>query len=100
MYCSIINHFPIIVCVRACVRACVWACVCVCVCVCFVFFCFLSYGVTDQMNTTVHGTMGTSPFKLVFGLAPRPSLFPGALQEVVMEEDVEDILGSDEILSD
>ena len=55
---------------------------------------------TDQINTTVHGTMGTSPFKLVFGLAPRPSLFPGALQEVVMEEDVEDILGSDEILSD
>ena len=66
----------------------------------FFFFFFLSYGVTDQMNTTVHGTMGTSPFKLVFGQAPRPSLFPGALQEVVMEEDVEDILGSDEILSD
>ena len=78
---------------RACGRVCVGVCV-------FFVFCFLSYGVTDQMNTTVHGTMGTSPFKLVFGQAPRPSLFPGALQEVVMEEDVEDILGSDEILSD
>ena len=68
-------------------RACVRACVCVCV-----FPCVL---ITDQMNSTVHGTMGSSPY--AFGQPPHGTVFPGAVGSVI-EEDVEELLvgGSEE----
>ena len=41
----------------------------------------------DQLNTSVHATMKTTPFELTFGQPPRSNAFPGAR---VMEEDIED----------
>ena len=46
----------------------------------------------DQLNTTVHGTMKTTPYELVFGQPPRKSIFPGVSGTGIMEEDVQDLL--------
>ena len=62
-------------------------CVCVCACVC-VFPCVL---ITDQMNTTVHRTMGSSPYEIAFGQPPHGTVFPGAVGSV-NEEGVEELL--------
>ena len=45
----------------------------------------------DQLNTSVHGTVKTTPYDLVFGQPPRQSIFPGVKGENIMEEDVEDL---------
>ena len=66
---------------------CVLVCACVHVCVC-VFPCVL---ITDQMNSTVHGTMGSSPYEIAFGQPPHGTVFPGAVGSV-NEEDVEELL--------
>ena len=34
-------------------------------------FCFLIHLPTDQLNTTKHGVMKTTPYELVFGQSPR-----------------------------
>ena len=47
---------------------------------------------TDQLNTTVHGTMRKTPYELVFGQPPHTSIFPGIDSKEIMEEDIEDIL--------
>ena len=47
---------------------------------------------TDQLNTTIHGTMKKTPFELVFGQPPRQNIFPGVSGTNILEEDVEDIL--------
>ncbi len=48
---------------------------------------------TDQLNTTIHGTMKTTPYELVFGQAPRQSVFSGSkVGSNIMEEDMEDLL--------
>ena len=47
----------------------------------------------DQLNTSVHATVKATPFELVFGQPPRNTIFPGVTGHV-MEEDVEDLLGS------
>ena len=47
---------------------------------------------TDQLNSTIHGTMGKCPYELVFGQPPRQNLFPGVKGTRIMEEDVADIL--------
>ena len=49
----------------------------------------------NQLNTTIHGTMKTTPYELVFGQPPRKSDFPGACGAHVWEEDVEDLLDND-----
>ena len=49
-------------------------------------------GSVDQLNSTVHGTMKTTPYELVFGQPPRQNIFPGVHGSKIMEEDVEDIL--------
>lgn len=54
---------------------------------------------TDQLNSTIHGTMKTSPYELVFGQPPTTAFFPGAHGVDINEEDVEDLL-HDDILSD
>ena len=46
----------------------------------------------DQLNTTVHGTMNTTPFELVFGQPPRQAIFPGASGTHNMEEDAKDLI--------
>ncbi len=46
----------------------------------------------DQLNITVHGTMKTTPYELVFGQPPRQCLFPGASTSRILEEDVENLL--------
>ena len=66
---------------------CVLVCACVHACVC-VFPCVL---ITDQMNSTVHGTMGSSPYEIAFGQPPHGTVFPGAVGSV-NEEDVEELL--------
>ncbi len=43
----------------------------------------------DQLNTTVHGTMKTTPYELVFGQPPRHNIFPGASAVGVNEEKVQ-----------
>ena len=57
---------------------------------------YLLIHLTDQLNTTVHGTMKTTPYELVFGQPPRQGIFPGVAGTRIMEEDVEDILQEDE----
>ena len=47
---------------------------------------------TDQLNTTIHGTMKTTPYELVYGQPPLQNFFPGAHGTDLKEEDVEDIL--------
>ena len=54
-----------------------------------VLTCFVCY--LDQLNTTVHATMKTTAFELVFGQHPRSVIFPGILTKKI-QEDVEDIL--------
>ena len=49
----------------------------------------------DQLNTTFHGTMKTTPYELVFGQPPRTSIFPGVRGTRIMEEDIEDLLQDD-----
>lgn len=46
----------------------------------------------DQLNTTVHGTMKSTPYELVFGQPPRDNIFPGIESKEILEEDVADIL--------
>ena len=43
------------------------------------------------MNSTVHGTMGSSPYEIAFGQPPHGTVFPGAVGSV-NEEDVEELL--------
>ena len=50
---------------------------------------------SDQLNTTVHGTMKTTPYELVFGQPPRQNVFPGVSGTNIMEEDIEDIFIED-----
>ena len=50
----------------------------------------------DQLNTTVHVTMKTTPYELVFGQPPQQGIFPGVKGPSIMEEDVEDIIKEDE----
>lgn len=50
---------------------------------------------TDQLNSTVHGTMKVSPYELVFGQPPCQNIFPGAHGNEIMEEDLEDVLEED-----
>ena len=54
----------------------------------------------DQLNTSVHATMKSTPFELVFGQPPRNNIFPGAVG-IVMEEDVAELLdeGSEGVAS-
>ena len=40
----------------------------------------------DQLNTTIHGTMKTTPYKLVFGQPLRRNFFPGAKGDSIMED--------------
>ena len=56
----------------------------------------LFFSLADQLNTTVHGTMKTTPYKLVFGQPPQHNIFPGVTNPNVMEEDIEDILEEEE----
>ena len=56
----------------------------------------LSFG-ADQLNTTVHGTMKTTPYELVFGQPPRQGIFHGIKGPSVMEEDVEDIMEDEQV---
>ena len=56
----------------------------------------LFFPLADQLNTTVHGTMKTTPYELVFGQPPRHNIFPGVTNPNVMEEDIEDILEEEE----
>ena len=46
----------------------------------------------DQLNTTVNGTMKTTPYELVFGQPSRQSIFLGVSGIGIMEEDVQDLL--------
>ena len=48
----------------------------------------LFFSLADQLNTTVHGTMKTTPYELVFGQPPRHNIFPGVTNPNVMEEDI------------
>lgn len=50
---------------------------------------------TDQLNSTIHGTMKTTPYELVFGQPPMKAFFPGAHGVDIQEEDVEDLLRDD-----
>ena len=75
-------------CVRACVRGCVRACVHACV-----FPCVL---ITDQMNSTVRGTIGSSPYEIAFGQPPHGTLFPGGVESVNEEDVVELLVGGNE----
>lgn len=52
---------------------------------------FLNTFFADQLNTTIHGTMKTTPHELVYGQPPRQNIFPGATGECINEEDVEDL---------
>ena len=57
----------------------------------------MSFQHVDQLNTTIHGTMKTTPYELVFGQPPRGSAFPGLSNcQSVMEEDVQDLLEESE----
>ena len=47
------------------------------------------------MNTTIHGTMKTTPYELVYGQPPRQCLFPGVSGVHILEEDVEELLDGD-----
>lgn len=61
-------------------------------------FCIYLLFITDQLNTTVHGTMKKSPYELVFGQPPHQNTFPGATvatESSVLMEDIEDILEDD-----
>ena len=58
--------------------------------------CFLILLPADQLNTTVHGVMKTTPYELVFGQPPRQNIFPGVVKSEIMEEDIEDILKEEE----
>ena len=60
----------------------------------------LIFSLADQLNTTVHGTMKTTPYELVFGQPPRYNIFPGVTNPNVMEEDIEDILEEEEEAED
>ena len=60
----------------------------------------LFFSLADQLNTTVHGTMKTTPYELVFGQPPWHNLFPGVTNPNVMEEDIEDILEEEEEAED
>ena len=42
----------------------------------------------DQLNTTIHGIMKCSPYKLVYGQPARHNVFLGAEGSGVMEENV------------
>ena len=55
-----------------------------------------SFLLLDQLNTTVHGTMKTTPYELVFGQPPRHNLFPGVNCTKILEENVEDLFCEDE----
>ena len=50
----------------------------------------------DQLNTTVHGVMKTTPYELVFGQPPHQNIFPGVVRSEIMEENIEDILKEDD----
>lgn len=53
----------------------------------------MSFQHVDQLNTTIHGTMKTMPYELVFGQPPRGCAFPGLSNcQSIMEEDVQDLL--------
>ena len=51
---------------------------------------------TDQLNTTVHGVMKTTPYELVFGQPPRQNIFPGVVKTRILEEDIEDLLSEED----
>ena len=53
--------------------------------------------ITDQMNSTVYETIGSSPYEIAVGQSPHGTVFPGAVGSV-NEEDVEELLvgGSEE----
>ena len=51
----------------------------------------LLFCTVDQLNTSVHATMKTTPFELAFGQPPRTNIFPGAVG-IVMEEDIAELL--------
>ena len=50
----------------------------------------------NQLNTTVHGNMKTTPYEVVFGQPPRQGIFPGIKGPSVVEEDIDDIVMKDE----
>ena len=53
---------------------------------------------TDQLNSTVHGTMKKSPYELAFGQPPHQNFFPGIERTEIVEEDVEDLTKKQMIL--
>ena len=46
----------------------------------------------DQLNTTTHGTVKTTPYELVFGQPPRQCIFPTVDKPCILEEHIEDLL--------
>ena len=50
----------------------------------------------DQLNTTIHGTMRTSLYELVFRQPARQNIFPGVRGGKIFEEELEDLIETDE----
>ena len=62
----------------------------------FVFILACTYLFTDQLNTCVHATTQATPYQLVFGQPPRATPFPGATSGAIMEENVPELLESED----
>ena len=54
----------------------------------------ISYALTDQLNTTVHGTTKTMQYKQVFGQPLHQITFPGVTSTEVLDKDVQKEIAS------